>query len=72
MRLSSFVGRERELAELAELVGKHRLVTLTGPGGGGKTRLAVTLADRVRPRYAGVRWLGLATVSYTHLRAHET
>ena len=63
MRLSSFVGRESELAELVELVGTHRLVTLTGPGGGGKTRLAITLADRMRPRYAGVRWLGLATTS---------
>ncbi|WP_328523315.1 BTAD domain-containing putative transcriptional regulator [Kribbella sp. NBC_00359] len=61
VRLSSFVGRESELAELVELVGTHRLVTLTGPGGGGKTRLAITLADRMRPRYAGVRWLGLAT-----------
>jgi predicted ATPase/DNA-binding SARP family transcriptional activator len=59
--LSSFVGRESELAELAELVRAHRLVTLTGPGGGGKTRLAVALADRLRPRYAAVRWLGLAT-----------
>ena len=61
VRLSSFVGRDSELAELVELVGTHRLVTLTGPGGGGKTRLAITLADRMRPRYAGVRWLGLAT-----------
>lgn len=40
---SSFVGREHELAELTELVSRARLLTLTGPGGAGKTRLAIEL-----------------------------
>ncbi|WP_405056593.1 tetratricopeptide repeat protein [Kribbella sp. NBC_01505] len=63
VRLSSFVGRETELTELTKLVVAHRLVTVTGPGGGGKTRLAMTLADRLRPRYGDrARWLGLAGV----------
>ena len=47
-RLSSFVGRERELAELARLIGTCRLLTLTGPGGSGKTRLAVAEKALVR------------------------
>src|SRR6266540_3442637 len=38
------IGRERELEEAARLLGAHRLVTLTGPGGSGKTRLALQLA----------------------------
>ncbi len=39
---SSFVGREREVADLSELLGDgRRFVTLTGPGGSGKTRLAI-------------------------------
>jgi len=41
------IGRERELAELVELVSQTRLVTLTGPGGSGKTRLALELAARL-------------------------
>jgi predicted ATPase/DNA-binding CsgD family transcriptional regulator/DNA-binding XRE family transcriptional regulator len=43
---SSFVGRERELAELAGLFTRSRLVSLTGPGGVGKTRLAIEAARR--------------------------
>ncbi|MGJ6968059.1 AfsR/SARP family transcriptional regulator [Streptosporangium sp. G11] len=43
-RLTSFVGRREELARLGELLGTARLVTLTGPGGVGKTRLAIETA----------------------------
>ncbi|MFI6902562.1 BTAD domain-containing putative transcriptional regulator [Nonomuraea sp. NPDC050394] len=51
-QVSSFVGRERELADLRDLLREHRLVTLVGPGGSGKTRLAAEavsgpLAERV-------------------------
>ena len=42
--LTSFVGRDAELAQVAGLLGAHRLITLTGPGGAGKTRLAVEAA----------------------------
>jgi ATP/maltotriose-dependent transcriptional regulator MalT len=42
--LTSFVGRERETDEIAALLQGHRLVTLTGPAGAGKTRLALQLA----------------------------
>ena len=43
-QVTTFVGRERELAELSELLGRTRMLTLTGPGGCGKTRLALELA----------------------------
>src|SRR5262249_9125759 len=47
-QLSSFVGRDREMAEVKALVARARLVTLTGAGGAGKTRLALQVAADVR------------------------
>jgi predicted ATPase/class 3 adenylate cyclase len=58
-----FIGRERELAELAELLSQTNagLLTLTGPGGSGKTRLALQAAASVADRYVdGVWWVPLA------------
>ncbi|MEU3645978.1 BTAD domain-containing putative transcriptional regulator [Lentzea sp. NPDC034063] len=46
VRLTSFVGRDDELAEISGLLGQVRLVTLVGPGGAGKTRLATEIAAR--------------------------
>jgi predicted ATPase/class 3 adenylate cyclase len=47
MQLTSFIGREHELAEVKRLLSNTRLLTLTGPGGTGKTRLALQLAAEV-------------------------
>jgi predicted ATPase/DNA-binding SARP family transcriptional activator len=57
LRLTSFVGRERELAALEGLVGQARLVTLTGVGGAGKTRLAVEYAAGAAERFRDGVWL---------------
>ena len=54
---SSFVGREREVAELTALVREARMVTLTGVGGVGKTRLACQVAAEVAPEFRGGAWL---------------
>jgi predicted ATPase/class 3 adenylate cyclase len=61
---SSFVGREAERSEvLARIEQGARLVTLTGPGGSGKTRLALEAASSLVPEYkAGVFWVGLAAL----------
>jgi predicted ATPase len=61
---SSFVGREAELTEvLAKIEAGARLVTLTGPGGSGKTRLAIEAAASLVPEFkAGVFWVGLAAL----------
>ncbi|MEO5680613.1 MAG: ATP-binding protein, partial [Acidimicrobiales bacterium] len=50
---SSFVGRARELADLVGLLGHRRLVTLVGPAGIGKTRLALEVATQAADRYPG-------------------
>jgi predicted ATPase/DNA-binding CsgD family transcriptional regulator/Tfp pilus assembly protein PilF len=54
---NSFVGRERDLAELAQLLSDVRALTLCGPGGIGKTRLAVRLACEVVPDFPDGAWL---------------
>ncbi len=51
-QLTTFVGRDAELAEAATLLGTTRLLTLTGPGGTGKTRLSLQLAARVSDDFA--------------------
>ncbi len=62
--ISSFVGRDRDVAEVAELLETARLVTLTGPGGCGKTRLAVEAAFASLPvRPDGIWFVDLAPVS---------
>ena len=55
--LTSFVGRESDLAAIAQEVSDNRFVTLTGPGGVGKTRLAVQLGSEIGDRYPGGVWL---------------
>ena len=62
--LTSFVGREEETAALARALDEHRLVTAVGPGGVGKTRLALRVAHEVEDRYDdGVCFVDLVTVS---------
>ena len=66
--VSSFVGREQQLAELRRLLHRSRLVTLTGPGGAGKTRLALRLATSLLDHYRDGVWLvELASVSDARL-----
>jgi predicted ATPase/class 3 adenylate cyclase len=55
--VSSFIGRERELEQTATALGQARVVTLTGPGGVGKTRLALQAAAQVAPRFGDGAWL---------------
>ena len=63
-QLTSFVGRESELAQLRELLAENRLVTLTGAGGVGKTRLAVQIAAQLTSDFAdGVWYVDLAPIT---------
>ncbi len=55
--LTSFVGRQRELADVDRLLERNRLVTLIGTGGTGKTRLMIEVAGRVAQRFEDGVWL---------------
>src|SRR5215831_18033515 len=60
---TSFVGRQDELAEAWRLLQRNRLLTLTGPGGSGKTRLAIALANSTTDEFPdGVQFVSLAAI----------
>jgi predicted ATPase/DNA-binding winged helix-turn-helix (wHTH) protein len=56
-QLTSFIGREQEIAQLEELATANRLVTLTGAGGAGKTRLVIEVASRLIDAFPDGVWL---------------
>ncbi|MFN2190491.1 MAG: tetratricopeptide repeat protein [Candidatus Promineifilaceae bacterium] len=73
--LNRFVGRQKQIAEILDLFeqDKARLVTLTGPGGVGKTRLAIRLASELRGRFKDGVWLvELASLVNPDLIARQT
>ena len=65
--LTSFVGRDSVLADIADLLAAARLVTLYGPSGMGKTRLAEEAARRLRPAYGH----GVALIDLTQLEQRD-
>lgn len=68
---TSFVGRERQIAEITDVLARTRLVTLTGAGGSGKTRLALRVAATVAASYRdGVLFVPLASISRPSLVAN--
>jgi len=68
VQATPLIGRERELAELMTLADSRRLITLTGTGGTGKTRLGLAFAAGLADRYPdGVWWVPLAMVSEARL-----
>jgi predicted ATPase/class 3 adenylate cyclase/DNA-binding CsgD family transcriptional regulator len=65
MQLTSFVGRGAQMTDVEKLLVDNRLVTLTGAGGAGKTRLAVEIAARIAPEFGGGVWYAdLAPVTH--------
>jgi predicted ATPase/class 3 adenylate cyclase len=68
VQATPLIGRKRELAELVELAATSRVITLTGAGGSGKTRLALALAAELADGMGdGVWWVSLATVTDPNL-----
>jgi predicted ATPase/DNA-binding XRE family transcriptional regulator len=71
--LTSFIGRQKELSEIIRLITKHRLVTLTGSGGIGKTRLSIKVGEQIAGDYLDGVWLvELAPILDPSLVPHTT
>jgi non-specific serine/threonine protein kinase len=71
--LSSFIGREHELAEVKRLLSDYRMLTLIGSGGSGKTRLAIQVAQDLGAEFPdGIWFVDLAALSDPHLVVHVT
>jgi predicted ATPase/DNA-binding SARP family transcriptional activator len=71
VHLTRFIGREHELSELGRLIGTTRLLTLTGAGGSGKTRLAREVAATASSRFARLGWIDLAPLHDAALLVRE-
>jgi predicted ATPase/class 3 adenylate cyclase/DNA-binding CsgD family transcriptional regulator len=68
VQLTSFVGRGAQMTDLEKLLVDNRLVTLTGAGGAGKTRLAIEIAARIAPEFGdGVWYVDLAPITHPGL-----
>ena len=66
--VTSFVGRRREVDDIVALLGSTRLLTLTGPGGTGKTRLSIAAAQKALPSFtAGAAWVPLGVIMDANL-----
>src|SRR5918995_699529 len=64
VQLTSFIGREHEIAEIKQMLKIHHLITLTGPGGTGKTRLSLQIATELLDQYPhGVWFIELAPLT---------
>ena len=69
--VTSFIGRERELQQIRELLARHRVVTLTGSGGIGKTRLALRAASQLAATYRDVWFIDFSTIAdEAHVASH--
>ena len=63
-QLTSFIGRQKEIQELCSLLPDERLITITGPGGTGKTRLSLQVGETMSESFKdGVFWVPLASIS---------
>jgi predicted ATPase/DNA-binding CsgD family transcriptional regulator len=70
-QFTTFIGREREVAQVRQLLMQTRLLTLTGPGGVGKTRLAIQCAGEMLTYFPdGVYWVGLFALNESKLIIH--
>jgi len=65
VQLTNFVGRGAQMTDVEKLLADNRLVTLTGAGGAGKTRLAVEITARIAPEFHdGVCYVDLAPITH--------